>query len=87
MEVVVSFSLPVDEERKLLARATEKGKDVPTYLRDLVERDLKPKLSDVLAPVREDFRQSGMTEEQLASLIEETRDEVWREKERGKSNS
>lgn len=89
MEVVVSFSLPADEERKLLARATEKGKDVPSYLRDLVEKDLTgpPKLSDILAPIREDFRQSGMTEDELASLIEETRDDVWREKERGKPSS
>lgn len=77
-EVIVSFSLPVEEERKLLARATEKGKDVSTYLRTLVEEDLKqlPRLSEVLAPIREDFRQSGMTEEELEALLKSELAEV-----------
>ena len=86
-EVVVSFSLPPEEERKLLARAAEKGTDVTTYLRTLVEEDLNrpTRLSEVLAPIREDFRRSGMTEDELESLIEEARDEVWQEQNRGKS--
>lgn len=42
-------------------------------------------LGEILAPVREDFHRSGMTEDELAPLIEEARDEVWREKQRGKA--
>jgi len=86
-EVAISFSLPVEDERRLIARAVERGTDVATYLRGLVEEDLKrpPKLGEILAPIREDFRRSGMAEDELEGLIEEARDEVWREKQRGKS--
>lgn len=85
-EVVVAFSLPLEEGRKLFARATEMGKDVPSYLRELVEEDLKslPTWRDEFAPIHEDFARSGMTEDELASLIEETREEVWEEKQRGR---
>ena len=46
-----------------------------------------PSLSQILAPIHEEFRQSGMTEAELSSLIEEARDEVWQEKQRGKAAS
>ncbi len=86
-EVTVKLSLTRDEERLLLARATEKGQDVADYLRTLVEQDLKrpPALSEILAPIHEEFRQSGMTEDELSALIEEAREEVWQEKQRGKA--
>ena len=38
------------------------------YLHTLVEEDLKrpPALSEILAPIHEEFRQSGMTEDELS---------------------
>ena len=56
------------------------------YLRILVEEDLKrpPALSEILAPIHEEFRQSGTTEDELASLIEEARDEAWQQKQQRK---
>ena len=58
-----------------------------SYLRTLVEEDLKraPALSEVLAPIHEEFRQSGMKDDELLTLIEESREEVWQEKQRGKA--
>ncbi len=44
-----------------------------------------PSLSQILAPIHEDFRRSGMTEDELSSLIEEARDEVWQAKQRGEA--
>src|SRR5512135_2183673 len=44
-----------------------------------------PSLSQILAPIHEDFRQSGMTEDELSSLIEEARNEVWQARRRGEA--
>ena len=88
-EMTVKLSLTPEEERMLVARATEKGQDVADYLHTLVEEDLKraPALSEILAPIHEEFRQSGMSEDELSTLIEEAREEVWEEKQRGKAGS
>ncbi len=37
-------------------------------------------LDQVLAPIREEFERSGMTDEELAELVEEVREEIWQEK-------
>ncbi|HEV3386723.1 MAG TPA: hypothetical protein VG097_18045 [Gemmata sp.] len=37
-------------------------------------------LDEILAPFRQSFAESGMTEEELDVLIEEARKEVWEEK-------
>ena len=86
-EVTVKLSLTPEEERKLIARATEKGQDVANYLRGLVEEDLNrtPTLSEILAPIHEEFCRSGMTEDELAALIEQAREAAWLEKRRGKA--
>lgn len=80
--MTLTLSLSPEEERKLLERASESGQDVTSYVRHLIRRDIsKPAyLGEILAPVREDFRRSGATEDELARLIEEARDEVWQEK-------
>src|SRR5579862_7828972 len=64
------------------ARAREKGSDRNTYLRDLIERDVKntTTLRDLFAPVREDIRASGMSEEEVDRLFEEARQEAYRER-------
>jgi hypothetical protein len=37
-------------------------------------------LDEILAPFREEFAKSGITEEELDVLIDEARKEVWEEK-------
>ena len=34
----------------------------------------------ILAPVRRDFEQRGMTDEDLAALVEEVREDIWQER-------
>lgn len=87
-ELTVKLSLTPEEEQRLFARATEKGQDVAHYLHALVEEDLKrpQALSEILAPIHDDFRKSGMTEDELSALIDEAREEVWQEKQRGKAS-
>jgi hypothetical protein len=37
---------------------------------------------EILAPVRQGFQESGLTEEELKKLFEEAREEVWQQQER-----
>lgn len=37
---------------------------------------------EILAPVRAGFAESGLSEEELESLLEEAREEVWQERQR-----
>jgi hypothetical protein len=38
------------------------------------------KLDAILTAVRRDFEESGMTDEDLAALVEEVREDMWRER-------
>lgn len=94
--MTVILSLPPDTERKLQALAARSGQDPATVVRRLVEdawtaqrangggeavAPSKPKsLAEIAAPVHEAFRTSGMTEKDLDDLLEECREDVWRDK-------
>ena len=88
-EMTVKLSLTPEEERMLVARATEKGQDVANYLRALVEEDLKqsPTFSQILAPIHEDFRRSGMTDQELETLLEGELAEVRKERAAAKGHA
>jgi hypothetical protein len=81
-ELTVTLSLTPEEEQRLFARATQKGQDVASYLRTLVAADLNRSLSlsEILAPIHEDFRRSGMTEQELDTLLEGELAEVRKER-------
>jgi hypothetical protein len=84
MTITIDFS--PETERQLLARAAATGKDVNTLVREAVEEKLRtplPRFQQILAPVHEDFRRSGMSEEELDTLLEESLKEV-RQERRGK---
>lgn len=82
-------------ERKLEERAAQRGLDINDCARQLIEEGLNggqrgevarsaeggpaKSLKDILAPIHEEFRKSGMTEAELDALIEECREEVWQE--------
>lgn len=68
--------------RALDRKARRKGKTAPEYVRSLVERDLlmDKSFDEILAPIREDFRKSGLTETQLDRIIDRARDPSRRRK-------
>jgi hypothetical protein len=71
--MTLTIDLPPETEQKLLARAAATGKDVATLVREAVEEKLRAPSStfaELLAPIHEDFRKSGMTETELDSLLE-----------------
>jgi hypothetical protein len=83
----VTLELPLETERRLREKATHLGQTLETYLKQVAEReangnngDSSSHLDELLAPIRRQFVQSGMTEEELDKLVEEAREEVWQER-------
>jgi hypothetical protein len=93
--MTITISLSPEQERTLTERAAQHGQDPTSYahrlLTDALEalpgKDAPPapsepassSLAAILAPVHEDFRRSGMTENELDELVEEVREEIWQE--------
>ncbi|MEO6588879.1 MAG: hypothetical protein ABIP06_06075 [Pyrinomonadaceae bacterium] len=63
-------------------RAKEIGATAEDYVKYLIEEDLNSTLSMrvLFAPVRKQIRESGVSETELNELLEEARNEVYREK-------
>jgi hypothetical protein len=80
--MTITLRLSPEEEKKLLERATESGQDVASYVQRLVQHDIKqpPSLGELLAPIHEDFRQSGMSEQELDTLLEDELAQVRKER-------
>jgi hypothetical protein len=74
--------LGVSEEQicQLDARARQAGVEPEEFVRRLISRELeRPTIDEILAPIRQGFAESGLTDEELTALFEEARDEVWEE--------
>jgi hypothetical protein len=75
------MSLSPEQERRLAQRAAQAGQEIATYVHHLIDRDLVAEnLDTVLVPVRREFEQSGMTDDDLSTLVEEVREDIWRDK-------
>ena len=68
--------------KELLERAAAHGQDVTEFVRQIIEKELQaPRtLDEVLAPVRKEFAESGMSDNELDTFFEEVRNEIWQEK-------
>ena len=79
--MTINISLSPEQARRLTERAIQAGQGVTAYVHHLIDRDIKAESLDaILAPVRRNFEQSGMTDEDLATLVEEVREDIRREK-------
>lgn len=70
----ITINLPQATIEKLQAQAAASGKDVETFVREAVETKLAVtgrSFRDIMAPVHEEFRNSGMSQEELAALVDE----------------
>lgn len=92
--MTVTIELSPDEERRLQERAAQLGQDVTAYVRLLIREDLevgssqkRRTFAEILSPVHEDFRKSGMTEGELDALLEEALRETRAEKQEGKTKA
>jgi plasmid stability protein len=91
--MTVTITLPPETEEKLRRRAAEHGQTLEAYLQQLAERhawsghdsptpepNSERTFDQILAPVRDGFANSGLTDDELTDLFEEAREEVWQEK-------
>ena len=74
--------LPETVIEKLGERAEKIGATTPDYVRYLIEEDLGSPLSPrvLYAPVREQIKESEISDSELDALLEEARDEVYQER-------
>lgn len=69
---MLTVTLRREVEETLARRASESGLAIEEYASQLLTAAVSvPTLDQILAPVRRRFQESGMTEEQLADLLEE----------------
>ena len=80
--LTLTIQVPQNIGAILEQKAKNQGKDVAEYVEDLIEKDIDQKktLDEIFAPIRKNFADSGMTEEDLDALIESERQAMWEEK-------
>jgi hypothetical protein len=81
MELTITVS--DDAKLALEQRARERGyADAKQYVERLVQTDLlaAKAFDEILAPIRQTFQASGMSEDELETLFEEAREEVYQER-------
>lgn len=77
----ITISVPKEVESILAQKAAAQGKDIKAFVENIITAQaMRPALEEILAPVRQDFAASGMTEDQLDVLIETERQAIWEEK-------
>src|SRR5205085_9893064 len=78
--MVLKLEITRELECKLLERARDRGQDVTQYVQRIVEHELtRPTLDEFLAPLRDEVQRSGITDDELDALVEEAREERYRE--------
>lgn len=79
--MTLTIELSVAVERQLAERAAKTGQSAAALASELIERAVAPEKSfdEILAPFRQSFAESGMTDDELDALIEEAREDVWQE--------
>src|SRR5437667_8435368 len=82
LTMTVTLELEPEVESLLEKRARAEGCDIKGYVEKLVERDVNraPTFDEILAPFRDAVERSGISDEELDTLLAETRREVSRER-------
>ena len=81
-ESIEIAGLPPGTKEAIEQLSRSKGKSAKEYLRMLIEAEIlsEQTFSEILAPIRQSFRESEMSEQQLDALFEDARDKDHREK-------
>jgi len=88
--MTISIELAPAEERKLEEKARARGQVVSDYVRDLIQKELnggppaeeakEKTLAEILTPIWEGWRASGMSVEETEKFLEEELQDVRRER-------
>ena len=77
---IVIKNIPADSLRLLDQRVVQKGGDRAGYAREILLKELhSPTLEEILAPFRKEVEENGITDQELDSLFEKARQEVYDE--------
>jgi hypothetical protein len=81
-ETIEVTGLPVGTTDALEQIGRERGKSAEELVREIIQAEIQAASSfdEILAPIRQGFKESGLSEEELDELFEEAREEVYREK-------
>jgi len=71
--MTIQIDLSPDLEAKLRAQAAARGKDLCSFAQEVLEKTAHggETLGEILGPIRRDIEQSGMSDAELDSLIEQ----------------
>lgn len=80
--MTVVLELKPEVEEALQKKADAKGSALSSYVEELIQKDvdLGPTLDEILAPVRKQFDDSGMTEKELDDFMNGVREKAFRER-------
>lgn len=80
--MTLTIQVPQNIGAILKEKAENQGKEVAEYVENLIKKDIDKQqtLDEILAPIRKNFAESGMTEAELDALIESERQAMWEEK-------
>jgi hypothetical protein len=83
----VTITLPPEAERQLARRAQAAGLDAPAYAQKLLLSALgRPEtLEEISGPLQQQFRDSGMTDDEFGDLLEEAKHAMRRERRSGRA--
>jgi hypothetical protein len=81
-DTIISVPLSKQAEANLRARAAAAGQDLPTYAAGVLERlsALPAPLRSISGALADEFRASGLSDDELGDLLERAKHESRREK-------
>jgi len=87
--MTLHIHLKPELEARLRERAALAGKDAEAFALEAVEEKLSEPMTftEILAPVHEEFRARGLTEEKAAPVFEKLREAAWKERQHKKPQS
>lgn len=80
--MTIQIPLSAETESKLREKAAAAGEDIAAYVAGVLERSVSQPLpiEEISGPIAEQFRRSGMTEDELTRFLEDTKHEVRRQR-------
>ena len=75
----VTIDLPIDVKSALERKA--KGQDIKIYIQSIIKKQaFRPSLDEILVPVRQEFAESGMSEDDLDDFLNQVRAEAYQDR-------
>ena len=80
--MTIQIPISAETEAKLRDKAAAVGEDITAYAAGVLERSAKPPVSleEISGPIAEEFRRSGMGEDQLTDLLETAKHDARRQR-------